>query len=245
MFEFEGRKVKLFSAYEILGFGREQAHLSSEVYVVVLSNKTNVFGFEVDDLPNEVELVARPLHESLGKIPFVSAVSLNEEGLPVLILDADDLIVYAEKFSERGLSSINEVFSETQKTKKSVLVVDDSATVRETQRKILESEGFDVDTAIDGVDGWNSFRLSKYDIIVSDVDMPRMTGFELVEKIRSINTKIPIVIVSYKDRTEDRARGRRRWCACFPQGTGAPSRRSRVSRGTKAVHLLHAERGIP
>ena len=208
MFEFEGRKVKLFSAYEILGFGREQAHLSSEVYVVVLSNKTNVFGFEVDDLPNEVELVARPLHESLGKIPCVSAVSLNEEGLPVLILDADDLIVYAEKFSERGLSSINEVFSETQKTKKSVLVVDDSATVRETQRKILESEGFDVDTAIDGVDGWNSFRLSKYDIIVSDVDMPRMTGFELVEKIRSINTKIPIVIVSYKDRTEDRARGR-------------------------------------
>ena len=207
MFEFEGRNVRLFSTYEILGLGRVQQHISNEIYVVVLSNKTNVFGFEVDELPNESELVVRPLHECLGKIPCVSATSLNEDGLPVLILDADDLIVYAEKFTERGLASIGEVLNETQKTKKSVLVVDDSATVRETQRKILESEGFEVDTAVDGMDGWNSFRLSRYDIIVSDVDMPRMTGFELVEKIRSVDSKIPIVIVSYKDRTEDRARG--------------------------------------
>ena len=208
-FDFDSKSVKLFSLYEILGLGRATARSSNEIYVVVISNKTSIFGFEIDELPNESELVARPLHESLGKIPCVSASSLNEEGLPVLILDADDVLAYAEKFSERGLSAVaGEVLDESQKAKKSVLIVDDSATVRQTQRKILESAGFAVDTAVDGMDGWNSFRLSKYDIIVSDVDMPRMTGFELVEKIRSVDSKIPIVIVSYKDRTEDRARGR-------------------------------------
>lgn len=207
--DLDGKRVKLFSMYEILGLGRATQSILDEIYVVVISNKTSIFAFEVDNLPNESELVARPLHESLGKIPCVSATSLNEEGLPVLILDADDVLVYAEKFAERGVSAVvGEIMQDMQNTKTSVLVVDDSATVRETQRKILENAGFVVDVAVDGVDGWNSFRLSNYDIVVSDIDMPRMTGFELVEKIRSVNSKIPIVIVSYKDRTEDRARGR-------------------------------------
>ena len=90
-----------------------------------------------------------------------------------------------------------------------ILVVDDSITVRETQRQILEGAGYRVDTAVDGMDGWNSVRLNMYDLIVSDIDMPRLNGFEFIEKVRSKDSSksIPIIIVSYKDRQEDRARG--------------------------------------
>jgi two-component system sensor histidine kinase and response regulator WspE len=92
---------------------------------------------------------------------------------------------------------------------KHVLVVDDSITVRELERQLLENHGYHVDVAVDGVDGWNSVRTGRYDLVVSDVDMPRMDGIELVSLIKKDPRlrSIPVVIVSYKDREEDRIRG--------------------------------------
>ena len=206
-FNLDGRRVRLFSGAEVLGFGRTAQRAGEEIYAVASANKGSVYAFAVDGLPNEVELVVRPLSAGLGKIPCISAASLDENGLPVLIIDVDDLMAYAEKISARASDSAQSENSEASESRRRILVVDDSATVRQTQRKILEGAGYAVDTAVDGMDGWNTFRLSDYDMVVSDVDMPRMTGFELVEKIRSVNGAIPVVIVSYKDRSEDRAKG--------------------------------------
>jgi len=98
--------------------------------------------------------------------------------------------------------------AERRKTKR-ILVVDDSLTVREMERKLLLSRGFLVDIAIDGIDGWNVVRSGEYDLVITDVDMPRMDGIELVTLIKKdIHLhKVPVMIVSYKDRPEDRARG--------------------------------------
>jgi two-component system sensor histidine kinase and response regulator WspE len=95
------------------------------------------------------------------------------------------------------------------KKKKRILVVDDSFTVREMERKLLESRGYQVETAVDGVDGWNAVRASSYDMVVSDVDMPRMNGIELVANIKKHPElkALPVIIVSYKDKEEDRIRG--------------------------------------
>ena len=92
---------------------------------------------------------------------------------------------------------------------KKVLVVDDSLTVREVERKLLEARGYEVTVAVDGVDGWNSLQGGTFDLVVSDVDMPRMNGIELVRKIKTdpLLNPIPVMIVSYKDREEDRLRG--------------------------------------
>src|SRR5690606_21072478 len=92
---------------------------------------------------------------------------------------------------------------------KRILVVDDSITVREVERKLLENGGYEVDVAVDGVDGWNQLTVNRYDLVVSDVDMPRMNGIELVTRLRADPRlgKLPVVIVSYKDREEDRLRG--------------------------------------
>ena len=92
---------------------------------------------------------------------------------------------------------------------KRILVVDDSITVRELERQLLESRGYVVDTAVDGVDGWNAVRSVHYDLVVSDIDMPRMDGIQLVKHIKEDSRlqAIPVVVVSYKDREEDRLKG--------------------------------------
>jgi two-component system sensor histidine kinase and response regulator WspE len=94
------------------------------------------------------------------------------------------------------------------KRRKRVLVVDDSLTVRELERKLLGSRGYEVEVAVDGMDGWNAVRTGHFDLVVTDIDMPRMDGIELVTLItRDTALKLPVMIVSYKDRDEDRRRG--------------------------------------
>ena len=96
-----------------------------------------------------------------------------------------------------------------EQRRKRVLVVDDSLTVRELERKLLTNHGYDVEVAVDGMDGWNAVRAGRFDLVVSDIDMPRMDGIELVTRItRDAKFKsLPVMIVSYKDRDEDRRRG--------------------------------------
>ena len=94
-------------------------------------------------------------------------------------------------------------------SRKRILVVDDSVTVREVQRSLLQNRGYVVEVAVDGMDGWNALRAGSYNLTITDVDMPRMTGIELVSKIKADPKlhALPVIIVSYKDRDEDRMRG--------------------------------------
>jgi two-component system sensor histidine kinase and response regulator WspE len=89
------------------------------------------------------------------------------------------------------------------------LVVDDSATVREVERQLLLRMGFAVETAVDGLDGWHQLRDGVFDLVISDIDMPRMNGIEFVRTLRADPrfTSIPVIVVSYKDREEDRRAG--------------------------------------
>ena len=88
-------------------------------------------------------------------------------------------------------------------------MVDDSLTVREVQRKLLESAGYEVETAVDGMDGLNAAQAGDYDLVISDVDMPRMNGIDLVKRLKADPRlrDTPVMIVSYKDREQDRLKG--------------------------------------
>jgi two-component system, chemotaxis family, sensor histidine kinase and response regulator WspE len=90
-----------------------------------------------------------------------------------------------------------------------VLVVDDSITVREVERQLLANQGYLVEVAVDGMEGWNLVREGRFDLVVCDIDMPRLNGLELVRKIKADGRlqHLPVVIVSYKDRDEDRLAG--------------------------------------
>ncbi|HZV64716.1 MAG TPA: response regulator, partial [Telluria sp.] len=133
-----------------------------------------------------------------------------DDGAPVLILDVPDLLLSIDKLlGEGGLHQLARHGAEQKRKAKRILVVDDSLTVREMERKLLLGRGYQVDIAIDGIDGWNVVRSGDYDLVITDVDMPRMDGIELVGLIKKdlhLHT-LPVMIVSYKDRPEDRARG--------------------------------------
>ena len=133
-----------------------------------------------------------------------------EDGAPVLIVDAEDLIRSADRLvSEGRLSRVSDSAEQHTHKRKRVLVVDDSLTVRELERKLLVSRGYEVAVAVDGMDGWNAARMGDFDLVVTDVDMPRMDGIELVRLINGdprLKSR-PVMIVSYKDRDEDRRRG--------------------------------------
>jgi two-component system sensor histidine kinase and response regulator WspE len=129
----------------------------------------------------------------------------------VLILDTFDLLRSIDKLIATG--HLDKVGSETGKRgaarRKRVLVVEDSLTVRELEHKLIESGGFEVEVAVDGADGWNAVRVGHFDLVVTDVDMPRMDGIALVAMIKQDArlAHTPVMIVSYKDREEDRRRG--------------------------------------
>jgi two-component system sensor histidine kinase and response regulator WspE len=180
--------------------------------IVVVGGKTAQYGLVVDRLLGERELVVRPLDSRLGKVADVSAASIMPDGSPVLIIDVDDLIRSIDVLVSGGRLTAIGLDAKKLPTRQSrghVLVVDDSITVRETERKLLESGGYQVDVAVDGMEAWNAVRMGHYDLIVTDVDMPRLDGIELTKLIRKdLRLKaLPIMIVSYKDREEDRLRG--------------------------------------
>jgi two-component system sensor histidine kinase and response regulator WspE len=208
-FGFQGRQVGLVGALQLLG-GGEAAIAGEEVPVVIIGDQRQSYGLVVDRLLAQRELVVRPLDARLGKVAGVSAAALMEDGAPVLILDVEDLLQSVGKLTATGrLAKVAAAGAETGKRRRRVLVVDDSLTIRELERKLLVQQGYEVEVAVDGMDGWNAVRGGRFDLVVTDVDMPRMDGIELVTLIRKDPHlgAVPVMIVSYKDREEDRRRG--------------------------------------
>jgi two-component system sensor histidine kinase and response regulator WspE len=178
--------------------------------VVVLSDRGHLFGLVVDRFLGERDLDVRPLDPRLGKVPNLGGASLLENGMPVLMFDVEDVVRSIDVLLTGRKLKWSAVELAAQRGRaRQILVVDDSITVRELERQLLESHGYQVDVAVDGMDGWNTVRSGNYDLVVSDVDMPRMDGIELVRLIKQDARlkNLPVVIVSYKDREEDRLRG--------------------------------------
>jgi len=184
---------------------------SDDLNVIIFSNRMNFYGLIVDRLWGIRDLVIQPLNKCLGKIKDISSAAILEDGTPVLILDIEDMICSMDMLiSEKRLHRIeNPLPGHERVNRKRILVADDSITVREAERKILTDKGYRVDVAVDGVDAWNTLQENTYDLIVTDVDMPRMDGIELVHMVKNDpkHEWLPIIIVSYKDREEDRQLG--------------------------------------
>jgi two-component system sensor histidine kinase and response regulator WspE len=209
-FRFEGRPIGLVAASQIFG-GREDNQWSEQISVVVIGNQANCYGVVTEKFLGERELVIKPLDPRLGKTKNISSGAVLDDGAPVLIVDVADLIRSVEKTIEAGdLSGVTSRESgETLKKPKRVLVADDSLTVRELEKKLLQAWGYEVEVAVDGMDAWNAARSGHFDLVITDVDMPRMDGIELVTLIKKDSNlkSVPTMIVSYKDRAEDRSRG--------------------------------------
>lgn len=204
----DNKHIGLIHCSQILGVQSKQA-AQDEISVIVIGDWNNSYGLVVDELLGERSLALRTLNKKLGKIKDISAAALTDDGEPVLLFDTDDLLHSIQDIiSGKSLYKVDSQ-QQTVSDSKRILIVDDSLTVREIEKKLLESRGYLVDTAIDGVDGWNTVRSGHYDLVISDVDMPRMNGIELIKLIKNDAAlrSLPVMMVSYKDRSEDRQKG--------------------------------------
>ncbi len=205
----DGEHVGILDAHQLFQLPPSLAGQEG-ISVVIISDRLNRYGLVVDRVIGEENLVVRPLDSRLGKIPNISAGAILDDGSPVVIFDVDDLVRSIHQLLTTGkLQKIGRGRQSIQAGKKRVLVVDDSLTVREVERRLLENAGYDVTTAVDGIDGWNTLTTRPFDLLVSDVDMPRMNGIDLVRTVKAdpLLKEMPVMIVSYKDREEDRLRG--------------------------------------
>ncbi|MDD5758127.1 MAG: response regulator [Desulfobulbaceae bacterium] len=203
------KRVGLITAQQALDL-KEQEQDDDTLSIIVLGGTSNNYGLIVDRFQGIRDLVVQPLNPRLGKLRSISAAAIGEDGTPILILDINDLRQSMDRLiSGERLQRIEPQIISSHSKRKRILAVDDSITVREVERKILTEHGFEVEVAVDGFEAWNMIRLNRYDLIITDIDMPNMDGIELLIHIKEAADyeNIPVIILSYKDREEDRVRG--------------------------------------
>lgn len=175
---------------------------------VILSVAEQRLAVWVDDVLTEQELAVKSLGKPLQHVRNVEGVALLATGEPVVVLNVADLVK-----SARGVSapthSITTTPEDRSKPSAHILVVDDSITTRTLEKNILESAGYRVTTAIDGVQALQKLRDNTIDLMVADVQMPHLDGFALTQQLRESTEyhTFPIILVTSLESREDRERG--------------------------------------
>jgi two-component system chemotaxis sensor kinase CheA len=205
----DGAPVPVFSLTEVLGQpAHETPRHGDKLPVVILGSGTERAAFTVGDLLVEQEVVVKDLGPRLPRVRNVTGATILSTGRIALILNAADLVRTALGRAPHRVVSAALAERSTEQAKR-LLVVDDSVTTRTLMKSILEAAGYEVTAAVDGVEAWQVLLEQEADLVVSDVEMPRMDGFELTETIRSSKRlrNLPVVLVTARETEEDKLRG--------------------------------------
>jgi two-component system, chemotaxis family, sensor kinase CheA len=197
--------VRLGDALELQAPGDRQQTDDASVQVVVLGTAEKRMAFMVDEVLCEQEVLVKPLGRQLSRVRNIMGATVLGNGKVVPILNIADLLKTAVTKAPLFTAGL----AEKPAKRSSILVVEDSITARMLLKNILESAGYDVQAVVDGVDAMAALKAQEFDIVVSDVEMPRMNGFDLTMKIRSDKkfSELPVVLVTALESREDRERG--------------------------------------
>jgi two-component system chemotaxis sensor kinase CheA len=206
---FNGCTIPLVSLLAVLELPQKEKKGEAEFFQsVVLGAAEKRIAFSVDEVLNEQEVLFKGVGKQLSRVRNIAGATVLGTGKVVPILNIPDLMKSAVRISAApAVAAV--VAPEKIRERKSVLVVEDSITARTLLKNILETAGFDVKTAVDGIDAFTALKTEDFDLVVSDVDMPRMNGFDLTVKIRSDKkfADLPVVLVTALESREDRERG--------------------------------------
>jgi chemotaxis protein histidine kinase CheA len=204
--------VPLSALADVVGAGGPR---SGRVAVVVRFTGESL-AWAVEAVEGEREVVVKPLGAFLGDVPGTSGATIDDDGSVLLLLDLRSLAgralgapVSRAPVAVADGPGVREVLVGTTDGRARVLVVEDSIGVRELQRSILESAGYDVVTAVDGLDGAARLQGGVVDLVLSDVEMPGMDGFTLTRTIRRTRgwENVPVVIMTSRGDDADRRAG--------------------------------------
>jgi two-component system chemotaxis sensor kinase CheA len=199
--------VKLADVLEIAPSARA-AEADSRFLALVLGSSAMRVAFEVDEIQGDREVLVKPLGRTLERVRNVlGATVLADVGIAP-ILNIHDLLKSALRVARAPVSAGISATPQAAEERR-VLIVEDSITARGLLKNILEAAGYQVKAAVDGAEAWALLCLEPFDVVVSDVEMPRMNGFDLTARIRADRrlAELPVVLVTALDSREDRERG--------------------------------------
>ena len=176
--------------------------------LIIIKNRTGQnIALQVDQIAgSRIEVVVKPLGQQLSNIPGVSAATIMGDGSVMLILDLIALMRNAQLV--KNISKTPDVNRGRIESKSTILVVDDSVTVRKVTSRFLERQGFNVAVAKDGIDAIEILQDMTPDMILLDIEMPRMDGFEVATQVRYNNRLREIPIIMITSRTGEKHRER-------------------------------------
>lgn len=200
-----GATVPLVSLASILGLPEKKSLTElGKIAAVILKLREHSLACTVDAILGSSEIVVKGLGNQLKNVRHVFGATILGDGSPSLILDAPDLFASAQG----GETAIRKTFEESlaARIKGSILVVDDSITTRTMERSILIAHGYQVEIAVSGEDALEKVASELFDLVISDVEMPGINGFELTRRLRGIAEyrEVPVIIVSSLSRDEDK-----------------------------------------
>jgi two-component system chemotaxis sensor kinase CheA len=206
----EGMPTALVRLHDVLSLPDDGIQLGEgdRAPVVVLGSAEERVAAIVTEVLGEKEIVVKGLGPQLRRVRNVSGGTILGDGSVVLILNVFDLIKSSRKVRGLWVKGEREK-GEGARRRPEILVVDDSVTTRVLEKNILEGSGYKVTLAVDGRDALEKAREKEFDLVVSDVQMPRMGGFELTEQLRSEERfrDLPVILVTSLDSEEDKKKG--------------------------------------
>jgi two-component system chemotaxis sensor kinase CheA len=207
----DGRPVPISSLAGVLGTGN-----GSDGPAVVVSGLTRSHALEVDELIDQRDIVVKGFGELVPRLPAIAGAGIQPDGTILLVLEAAGLIERARRRAIRGVASpddtdgIRDAKAESVPAlSASILVVDDALTIRELQRSIFEHAGYRVRTAANGEEALERMTEDVPDLVLTDIEMPQMDGFQLTAAIRGrpALASVPVIILTSRGSEESRRRG--------------------------------------
>lgn len=163
------------------------------------------FGILVDALLDQQDIVLKPQSKLLKRVRNILGATILGDGQVCMVLNPQDLFKSLQKGSAKAVSSQGKEVNPKPK----LLLVEDSIIIRTQMKRLLEGAGYDLTIAVDGLEGFNKLKAGEFDGIVSDVEMPNLSGLDLTAKIRQYReySELPIILVTTLASEEDKRRG--------------------------------------
>lgn len=207
---FDGRATALAHLAAVLELPPPPEPSGSEfISVIVAGSGHDQIAFVVDAILHDEEVLAKSFSRPLSRVRNIAGATVLASGKIAPILNVADLVKSARKGGRPAVSSAAPPVAPASTAPRSVLLAEDSITSRMLLKGILESAGYRVATAVDGIEAWTMLRSGDFDLVVSDVEMPRLNGFDLCARIRA-DRKLadkPVVLVTALASAVDRERG--------------------------------------
>ncbi len=203
----DGHIISLVRLCDVLELPAVKSKTTESISAVVIKYGDSSIAFQVDEVLEEHQVLVKGLGRQLVRVRNIAGATVLGTGRVVPVLNVPDLLKSALKTS--APARIEETGQLKTVKPINILVAEDSITARTLIKNILETAGYRITTAVDGMDAFIRARSGEFDLVVSDVDMPRMNGFELAAKIRNDKklADLPVVLVTALESREDREHG--------------------------------------